>query len=398
MNQQPTPVTDRIELLDVYRGFAIMGIFVVNIVIMNSTFLNQDVFLSHYTSVIDQAAQRILQLFFYTKFFPIFSLLFGLGIAMQALKLLEKDASSSRFFRRRMTLLFLIGVIHILFLWSGDVVHLYAILGLLTTWCLRLSDGWLIVLSIGLLIFPFYDWILELFFSVVHFDPGSYLSDLTGKDVNRIIRHGSYMDGAKLRVLEYLSNIPMLFGFLAPIALSMFLLGLYLGRNRIYERLDRYLERIKRPVLWIALFTNLYRLCFLFVLTKWSIYEIEVVRSTMVKLMVISDVAMGLFYLWLLGWIWYHSSWSTLLQPLKHVGRMALTNYILQSLIGLILFSSMGLSLYESMSPSICLLVAIVVFTFQVVLSKIWLNYFRYGPLEWIWRCLSYGKWFALLK
>ena len=112
LNTQPTQKKSRIELLDVYRGFAILGIFVVNIVIMNSTFLNQDEFALQWTAPIDKAAEDILKLFFYTKFFPIFSLLFGLGISMQALKLLEKQQLSFAFFARRMFILFLIGTSH----------------------------------------------------------------------------------------------------------------------------------------------------------------------------------------------------------------------------------------------------------------------------------------------
>ncbi len=71
---------------------------------------------------------------------------------------------------------------------------------------------------------------------------------------------------------------------------------------------------------------------------------------------------------------------------------MALTNYIMQSVIGLFLFSSIGLKLYESLSPAQTFLTAITVFMFQVLLSKIWLNYFRYGPLEWVWRCITYKE------
>ena len=114
--------------------------------------------------------------------------------------------------------------------------------------------------------------------------------------------------------------------------------------------------------------------------------------------MVLSDVAMGLFYLWLLGWVYYKTSWKKLLQPLTYVGRMALTNYILQSAIGLVLFSSIGFRLYETLSPSAAFLVAVGVFILQILLSKLWLRYFKFGPLEWLWRCLTYGKLFALKK
>ena len=398
MNKQPTGTANRIELLDVYRGFAILGIFVVNIVIMNSTFLNQDAFAQQWTAPVDQFSERILQLFFYTKFFPIFSLLFGLGISMQALKWYEQNTLSFSFFARRMFILFLFGVLHIMMLWSGDVLHLYALLGLLTTVFIKRSNALILILSVLVLVFPFYDTVFDQLFTLLNFHPEIYLSDHTGASVNEVIRNGTYAQGVTLRIREYLSNIPMLFGFLAPVALSMFLLGLYLGKNKIHQNTEAFVNRIKKPVILITIITNIYRVLFLFVFTKLEIYKIALARSLFVKLMVLSDVVMGLFYLWLLGWLWQRTPWRKILSPLKYAGRMALTNYILQSFIGLILFSSVGFSLYETMSPHQTLLTAILVFSFQVIGSKIWLRYFQYGPLEWIWRCFTYKKLLPIIK
>ena len=398
MSNLPTKTKKRIELLDIFRGFAIYGIFVVNIVIMNSTFLNQDEFAKQWTSVIDITSQRILQLFFYTKFFPIFSLLFGLGISMQALKLFEKKELSFSFFARRMFILFIFGILHIILLWSGDVLNIYAILGLLTTLLITKSNRLILILSLIIFIFPFYDRFFEYVFKLIDFRPEIYLNDYTGASVNHTIKNGTYFQGIKLRILEYLSNIPMLFGFLGPIALSMFLLGLYLGKNKIYDTLEAFISKIKKPVIIITLITNGYRILFLFLLTKLDIYKIELLRGLFIKLMILSDVLMGLFYLWLIGWLWYKTKWKKVLSPLKYAGRMALTNYIMQSFIGLILFSSIGFKLYESLSPSQTLLTATLVFIFQIILSKIWLSYFRFGPLEWIWRCLTYKKYFSLKK
>ncbi|MFH4968143.1 DUF418 domain-containing protein [Gaetbulibacter sp. M240] len=365
---------------------------------MNSTFLNQDEFAKQWTSNIDQISELILKLFFYTKFFPIFSLLFGLGISMQALKLFENDKLSFSFFARRMSILFFFGALHIILLWSGDVLNLYAILGLLTTFFIRKSNKLILVLSAFFLFFPFYDQLFEHLFKLLNFRPETYLSNYTGEIVNQTIKNGTYFQGVTLRIMEYLSNIPMLFGFLAPIALSMFLLGLYLGKNKIYMSLESFLEKKMKPILLLTFITNVYRILFLFVLTKLEIYKVEFYRTILIKLMVISDVMMGLFYLWLFGWIWHHTNWGKILSPLKYVGRMALTNYMFQSLIGLILFSSVGFKLYETLSPSHTFISAIFVFIIQLILSKFWLTYFKFGPLEWIWRCLTYNKLLPIKK
>ncbi len=334
--------------------------------------------------------QRVLQLFFYTKFFPIFSLLFGLGISMQALRLVEKNKLSTPFFIRRMFILFIIGVLHITLLWSGDVLNVYALIGLMTTFLIKKSNRLILRLSVFFLLFPFYDQILEALFRLISFKPGIYLEGYTGETVRHIIRNGTYTEGLKLRLLEYFSNIPMLFGFLVPMAISMFLLGLYLGKNKVYTHLDEFINQVKKPMLITALLTNIYRLSFLFILPQYDIYSSEAFGPVFIKLMIVSDVIMGLFYLWIMGWLWYNTKWKTILSPLRYVGKMALTNYIMHSLIGLILFSSVGFKLYEKLSPSQAFLTAFLVFVFQVIVSKFWLSFYRYGPLEWVWRCVSY--------
>ncbi len=326
-NQKTAITSKRIELLDVYRGFAILGIFVVNIVIMNSTFLNQDEFAQQWTSSLDIAIQKVLQLFFYTKFFPIFSLLFGLGISMQAVKLSEKGKLTKAFFFRRMFFLFVFGVLHILLLWSGDVLNMYALLGLLMVFLIKKSNKLILGLSVFFLLFPFYDYIFEQVFTFLGYNPGIYLEGYTGESVNKIISEGTYVEGIQLRILEYLSNFPMLVGFLAPIALSMFLLGMYLGKNKICENLETFISKIRKPAILIAVLSNIYRICFLYVIVKLDVYKIDFARQIFIKLMVISDVIMGLFYLWILGWFWYKTKASASLKPLQFPGKMKLTNY-----------------------------------------------------------------------
>lgn len=111
-------------------------------------------------------------------------------------------------------------------------LNLYALLGLITMVMIKKSNKLILTLSVVFLFFPFYDQLFEYVFNLLNFRPEIYLSDYTGETVNQIIKNGTYVEGIQLRLLEYLSNIPMLFGFLAPVAISMFLLGLYLGKNK----------------------------------------------------------------------------------------------------------------------------------------------------------------------
>ena len=386
------PEKKRIEILDIYRGFAVLGIFVVNIEIMNCIFMNQDSFSSQWNSFIDIIVVKILQLFFYSKFFPIFSFLFGLGITFQALKFIDSRGGSTTFFIRRMFILFLLGVLHILLLWPGDVIHLYAILGMFTILLLKLPDRLILISSLVILIFPFYEVIAEFIFQIIDYDAETYLKNYSSTSIVETIRHGSYVEGMLLRISEYKANIPVLFVYLAPIAFSMFLLGMYFGKKKYIEHLKELILKIKKPTLYILIISNLYRISFLFWLPHTEIYRNTHWRPLFLKLMVVTDLLMGLGYLWILGYIWYYTKYSKTLNFFKYPGRMALTNYILQSFIGLLLFSSVGLSLYETLSPLMTFSIAILTFVFQVFFSRIWLNCFQFGPLEWLWRCISYKK------
>jgi uncharacterized protein len=394
---EPTAVTQRIRTLDVLRGFAIFGIFMVNVEIMNCVFKNADSFGAQWTGSIDAVAIRIQQLFFYTKFFPIFSLLFGIGISIQFLNM-ERKGLSRLFFYRRMAALFIFGVCHILFVWSGDVIHLYAVLGLLTFSLVRLKSNYLIAISIALLVFPFGGYLFEGIIQVTGYDPVAMLEGYPSDKIVETIRHGSYIEGLLLRMHEYGSNAAVLFVFLMPVALAMFILGLVIGKKGYLQDLPKWARKIRKPVLIIAVVSNIYRLIFLFALWDLDIWKDPFWRELFIYLMKISDTLMGLFYVWLIVYAMQYSFWKKLLLPLQYVGRMALTNYLLQSLIGLLLFSSLGFQWYETLSPYQTILVAVLVFALQVIMSALWLRYFRFGPMEWLWRCISYWKILSLRK
>ncbi|MGB5977917.1 MAG: DUF418 domain-containing protein, partial [Cyclobacteriaceae bacterium] len=230
----PTDSGKRIAALDIMRGFAVMGIFVVNIEIMNCIFMNQDAFSAQWTSAPDALAVRILQLFFYSKFFPIFSFLFGLGISMQAIKR-SRRGGSAWFFLRRMAALFTIGAMHVICLWGGDVLHLYALLGLLTLLILRLPATVILAASFIFLLFPYYEDLGGYLLSLSGFDPSLFLQEYTSVQAREIIRTGTYIEGMKFRLAEYVATVPLLYFFLGPVAVSMFMMGVYFGKNIMYN-------------------------------------------------------------------------------------------------------------------------------------------------------------------
>ena len=388
---KPVNLSHRIDILDVLRGAAIFGIFVVNVEIMNCLFINGDSFGAQWTSALDQISVRIKQLFFYSKFFPIFSLLFGVGISIQ-LASMKRQGNGKAFFLRRMFALFLFGVGHIIFLWSGDVIHLYALLGIFTLVITNWKSIYLLIFAILLLVFPYYNEVSSFLTTILDIHPEQYLSTYSPDDIRSVIRSGDYLSGVDLHMREYGSNIMLLYTFLMPVALSMFLLGLVIGKKGYLRNITHYINYIKKPVIIIALITNSYRIIFLFFTWDTALWKEPLYRDILIYLMQLCDVVMSLFIVWIIAYLYQFTTFNKLLNPLRYVGRMALTNYIMQSVIGLIIFSSIGLGLYETLSPFETLLLAIGVFAFQIFLSRLWLKYYLFGPLEWFWRCISYWK------
>ncbi|MFC6859544.1 DUF418 domain-containing protein [Zunongwangia atlantica] len=393
----PVKPNHRIQILDIWRGFAVLGIFVVNIEIMNVVFMNQDVFSEQSSGPFDTVILRISQLFFYNKFFPIFSFLFGLGIAMQLEKLKLKKKNII-FMLKRMLFLWIIGILHILLVWGGDVIHLYAILGVFICYLYRLRKRCLLILATYFLLFPFYDLIAEYIFSWINFSPEKVLANYDFNAVTEILRNGTYTEALNFRILEYFSNLPVLLIALAPIAFSMMLYGAAFVRSGQLLNLENFIFKSKKTFIWLAIITNMYRLIFLFILPNFDMYRDDFFNPIWFKLMVISDTFFGVFYIWLIAWLWFTGKLTGVLSAFQSVGKMALSNYILQSIIGVIIFNGIGFSLYQKLSLAQCFFTAIGIFIFQVILSEIWLQYFKFGPLEWCWRCLSYGKLFSIKK
>jgi len=149
-----------------------------------------------------------------------------------------------------------------------------------------------------------------------------------------------------LRIQEYKSNIAVLFVSLIPIAFTMFIFGFTIGKKGWLQNIDTLVRRIKKPVLWIAVLSNVYRVIFLFFLWETEIWKDSFWRTLFIYLMQLCDALMALFYIWILAYGYQFSFWQKLLSPLQYAGRMALTNYLLQSFIGLLIFSSAGLQWY----------------------------------------------------
>lgn len=172
--------------------------------------------------------------------------------------------------------------------------------------------------------------------------------------------------------------------------LGCFLLDFYIGRNEIYKNLEKYRLTIKRVAI-VGLATGIP----LNVIYAYT-FSSESWVHNLSEALAILPLSAG--YASLLCLLWFSPRGDTLLKYFAPVGRMALTNYVGQSVICTLIFYGTGLGLGGRMGPTLYLPIGFAVYVTQIAVSRLWLDRFQFGPLEWIWRMLTYGSWIPLTK
>ena len=393
-NNGPVSERERFLILDVLRGLALAGIALANYPEFALwTFLSNEEQTAMATAGVDKVVRFLQYMLVDGKFYTIFSVLFGLGFSL----ILTRH--SVTLFMRRMLILVAIGFCHLMFIWSGDILLLYAVGGLLLPLFIRLNDRILLVIAIALIMIPVaLDALTE--FAHVDFAAPFYnfwwsqasKQGITEENFASWLRDAdSYgamfaflKQGACERMWEFVS------GHRLPKVLGLFIIGYLIGKNRLYARLDRLpLKQMLIVLLTVSLPTS--------VLYAWSAVSNHpwglAVHSS---LYAISVIPLGISYILSVCLLFVKRGPSMLM--LASSGRMALTCYISQSVIGIVLFYGLGLGLGTTFGLVTIELTAFIVFCMQAVLCRWWLGYFRFGPLEWLWRMLTYGRYFPLKK
>lgn len=391
MNLSPTKTDKRIQELDLFRGFAILGIFMVNILVMNVSFVYRFNWEAEQTGWLQEISFFVLETFFYSKFFAIFSLLFGVGVALQIQRMKERGTFQNSFFLRRFGSLFLFGILHILFIWSGDILHLYGLMGFALLLFFRGSARFLLWSAIVVFAFPFYGFVYQTIIDWLSLDYSGLLPELSREAILELKHHGSYSSGIVLRLKEYGFAMELILAGIAPVAFSMMLLGGYFVKkgwlNNLYDRLIKVRFYLFGFLLILVTFR--------FILIYGLLPNFEIPRGSALSIFFytmyqLSDVSLSLSFLWILGYCWNKGYFQWILTQLQFVGKMAFTNYILQSILGYIIMRT--LNGYEFFSVFQCILLVLGIYIIQIIFSKWWLSKYLFGPLEWIWRCISYWK------
>jgi uncharacterized protein len=391
-NQASLPVRERVLALDVLRGIAVGGILLANIIVFfGLTFLSRDQVAALATTTADHAALWFEHVFIDQKFYSIFSLLFGIGFGIQLSR--GGDSALPRF-KRRLRILLAIGAIHAFFIWAGDILMLYALLGFTLPWFARKSDRELLKWTAMLLATPtvLYALVLGLWIATGQ-HAGSANSGLPAPMLHFFegIGRGGLKDA-------FIGNLVFLSGRWAdlfatvrfPKVLGMFVLGLWTVRTGVTSSLENHRALLVKwaTLGWlIGLPANL---AAAWIFERWYYLPPNgggligtALQGVGVPMLAIGYAAT--IALLVIG----GRRWITVFAP---VGRMALTNYLMHSLICTTLAYGFGFGLWWRTSPATAMAIAVAIIVVQIPLSALWLSRFRYGPVEWIWRRLTYRR------
>ena len=394
----PIKSTERIEILDVLRGLAVAGILIGNVQWF-SGYGMMPPSLASQAPLYDQVTHFLVHFLVEGKFYSIFSFLFGFGFAMQIARAEERGDTSATLFKRRLVWLLIIGLLHAYLLWAGDIVSIYAVMGFVLILFRKKSDESLLKWAFVLLAVPIVTYTL-LYAAFVAFAPpdalaGFEASQLEGWNSNvRTVTESSYVEIVTGYNLQYIVGryLGLIFGMRLPKILAMFLLGLYAYRKGFFQNLEVHRPFIRRMLIWCGVLGLVGNLAFAVLAGNESPFPPSLSGVAGVAAYAFGVPALALFFVALVATLWQKAAWQPLLGVLAPVGRMALTNYLLQTVICVTIFYGYGFGLFGQFGALKATAVAIAIFLGQIVLSTLWLKYFRYGPMEWIWRQLTYRQ------
>lgn len=385
----PLPSGQRLIAVDAVRGLALFGVLLVNLLWHADIVIPGRVLARLPTSEIDAWLDPVLRWLWEGKAQALFSLLFGFGFALMSQRLEQAGAPAGRVYARRLLVLLALGFAHLSFVWYGDILHNYALAGLALMLFRRASTPWLICLGLVLALLSAAAGDLWLALQPgleARVDEASRLGRAARWTTWRGDDYGLYVSQMiQANWREYLTAPE--FPALTATALGRFLLGAAIFRLGWLSDPDRARGLARRALAWLAPVGLVMAAPQPLVdATGWAAGD-----GLLLVLGVINHGAELLLGLaWAAAVIWLAR--GGVLQGLAAVGRMALTSYLMQSLVFLFVLYGFGLNWLKYDGATFALALALVVFAAQIGFSRWWLTRFRFGPAEWVWRALTYGR------
>lgn len=396
----PSSEKERIDSIDMLRGFALFGVLLVNTQMFNDTLHTFSGNPFSYEGT-DQLVALLIQIFATGKFYTLFSFLFGLGFYLFTHRLVEKGINPLPIFQRRLFFLLLFGLLHMVFFWYGDILTGYAMGGFVLMLFYRQTPNRIRAWSLGILAITilFLSWLVSSpTMNPSLMTPQAY--EVYQQSLQRFVtqyREGSYLETVVFRLQREIPLVFMNFMVWVPKLVGIFLAGFYAGKIQFFQHVPKYINRLKTTQL-VSGITGLF-------LTVWYLW-VESTRGLGVMAMMsqrnafflgelakeLATVVVALFYLTTMLLLWQKPAWRKRLSVLVPMGRMAFTHYLTQSLILTTIFYGHGLGLMHQISLAQGVGITLAIYTIQVVLSHFWLKKYRQGPLEALWRKGTYGN------
>jgi len=396
---RPVAPQERIGALDLLRGWAMFGVLWSN---LNDVYGPRAA-----ATTFDHALAWTQQWLLESRFYSLLILLFGIGFGIQ---LTRADALATDLrgtYYRRSAALLAIGIVHGTLIWNGDILTIYALVAFALVLFRTASTRRILVAAVLLwFVGPFIVRDLTFLSGLRFMLPGSH------RNLAVIYAHGTWLQIERARVSEYLDWLGK-FGLTSYVSiLAAFLVGLWSMKSGYLRRViddPRTTRRLLASALVLAAI-GYARLKFADRLWPmrpppnpadgfpYPYFQYVLARQFVLKFFAWDTEGMAIAYACILLLIWQRPRGERVLRPLAATGRMALTTYLTQSIVCTLLFYSYGLGWYGTVGFTGMFLIALILFAFQMAASTWWLARFRYGPAEWVWRTLTYGRAPAMQK
>lgn len=376
----------RIHSLDIIRGIAILCILFANL----PTMTGLDPFNQSGYSGTDKAIRFLVDLFIQAKFYTIFAFLFGVGFYIFMKNTEAKGYPMYKLFTRRICILLVFGLLHFTFLWYGDILHAYAIAGVILLFFYKRSTKFIFIAGCSFLLVSYVLHIIVFLRTsssipkVSNYYQYMFTGNTTDHTVN-LFTHYLQQVKARLFFLMTEESQQLLIGI--PEYIGLFLIGLWAGKKNIFKRVPELIKKI-RFLQWSSLCIS----CLLSCPIIYYFIKTDVYYSKNLQLWILFGGKMlAIFYICTLLRVCENKKYIECLHPFMNIGKFALTNYISQSILTLVILSLCFKNVSDIYYWQLCIFGLFISFV-QIIFSEIWSKHFRYGPIEWIWRKGIYKK------
>ncbi|HEK9102708.1 DUF418 domain-containing protein [Bacillus pfraonensis] len=374
----------RLEAIDSVRGFSLFGILLVNMTLIQFGMFSADQ-PTYVFGKIDEGANWFIEFFGTHNFISLFSFLFGLSIILLQKSILAKEKRFFPIYIRRIIILLILGYIHGIFIWSGDILFAYGIVGIFLMMFINRKPKTLLIWAFILLAFTM--------FISYPFESNANVDDFSSyiEKEQTVHKTGSYTDHIKFRLYENPFEDIGITGFSGGFLLTflmiilmapLFLLGIYVGKKGWLFEIDKHVSSLKK--LWLISGIFSFTVKILALLTQQPI--LIMLKDS------VSPLGMALFYGSSIILLFHYKKALRLLEYVANMGKMSVSNYLAQTIIATTIFYAYGFGLYGKIGYFFGIVLTIGIYSIQLYASTYWLQRYRIGPVEYVWRLGTYLK------